>query len=203
MYKDGKKKCQLKIYVESEALKKETQIIDEKNIKRELMKFSKETLIKLLDAACKDAWTCQNYWMVFTEKKFGTEVAVDADAEVFSKVVKAQFYRVKRALNLSDNIQSLVEAIKFMPVQWPSAGFKYEFVEVSEKKLVMRIIECPMGRERRKVGLPYLPCKRAGMACYESLAKAVNPKIKVNCLRCPPDPVPENVMCEWEFLLED
>lgn len=175
--------------------------IDQENIRKELMRLPKETLVDLVDAACKDAWTCQNYWMVFTERRFGTQVAVDGDAEVFSNVVKAQYYRVRKIFKLGDDIRSLAKAIKFIPVQWPSAGFEYKFLKLSNKGFEMLITQCPMGSERRKSGLPYLPCKKAGIAIYESLTKLANPKMSVKCIFCPPDETPEGVMCKWEFRL--
>ena len=48
-----------------------------------------------------------------------------------------------------------------------------------------------------------IPCKHGAVNLYAALAKAINPAIEATCLHAHPDPRIENVMCRWEFILND
>jgi hypothetical protein len=77
-----------------------------------------------------------------------------------------------------------------------------EFSEVTDKGFILQIPKC--GQDRRKAeGRPELPCKKAGIACFENQASVINPKFKMTCVYCPPDKHPKDYWCKWRFDLED
>lgn len=172
-------------------------------LKQELMTLPKETLAEMVNLWVKTYWTLQNYWMVFTEQEFGFANAAKMDALVWSKVAPAQAHRVKKVLDLGDDMQALGALLKFTAPQWASAGFDWEFSAVSEKRLRIVIHQCPMGTFRKAQGLEFLPCKNLAPPLYIGLAKIINEKIEAKCLHAHPDPPKSDVMCEWEFVLHD
>jgi hypothetical protein len=172
-------------------------------LKQELMQLPKETLTEMVNVWLKTYWTLQNYWMVYTEQLFGFENAAKMDEMVWGKLAPAQAHRVKKLLNLADDMQSLAVLLKYTAPQWVSAGFDWEFSEVSERRLRMVIHQCPMGKYRKGLNLELLPCKSLSPPLYIGLAKIINEKIETRCLHAHPDPPIENVMCEWEFVLND
>jgi hypothetical protein len=172
-------------------------------LKQELMTLPKETLAEMVNVWLKTYWTLQNYWMVFTEQEFGFQNAAKMDALVWSKVAPAQARRTKEVLSLGDDMQALAALLKFTAPQWVSAGFEWEFTEVSEKRLRMVIHKCPMGTFRNSQGAELLPCKNLAPPLYIGLARMINENIEARCLHAHPDPPQEDVMCEWEFSLKD
>jgi hypothetical protein len=100
-------------------------------------------------------------------------------------------------------MQALAALLKFTAPQWVSAGFEWEFTDVSDTRLQMVIRKCPMGTFRKGQNLELLPCKVLSPPLYVGLAKIINEKIEARCLHAHPDPPQENVMCEWEFVFAD
>jgi hypothetical protein len=169
----------------------------------ELMELPKEKLVEMVDMWVKNYWTNQNYWIVFTERDYGEEAAARLDGEIWEKTARAQAHRLKKVLDLGDDLQSLAAVLKLSAAQWVNAGFTWEFLEVSEKRLVFRVNECPMGTYRKKNNLPLFPCKYGSPPLYKAMARVINESIRVKCLHAHPDEPRENVMCEWEFVLPE
>jgi hypothetical protein len=173
------------------------------SLKQELMTLPKETLAEMVNLWLKTYWTLQNYWMVYTEKLFGFENAAKMDEMVWSKLAPIQAHRTLKLLNLGSDMQSLAALLKFTAPQWVSAGFEWEFTDVSDRRLVMVVHACPMGTYRKSQNLELLPCKNLSPPLYIGLAKTINEKVDVTCVHAHPDPPRENVMCMWEFVLGD
>ncbi len=170
-------------------------------LKQELLSLPKETLVELVNVWVKNYWTNQNYWMVLVEKVVGFDEVARIDGEVWENTAKAQAHRLKKALGLGDDIDALAAVLKFSAAQWAPAGFDWEFVDITENSIFMRVRKCPMGTYRGEQGLPLIPCKFGALPLYVALAKAVNENFQVTCTHAHPDPPEENVMCEWEFIL--
>lgn len=171
-------------------------------LKQEIMSLPKETLADLVDMWMRNYWTCQSNWMVAVEKYFGFENAGKLDAEVFEAAARVQAYRLKKILNLGDDVQALAAVIKWTALQWVGAGFEWDVVEISDRTLVVKVTKCPMGTYRTKENLPLLPCKSVSPPLYLAAARVINEKFSLNCRQAPPDPREPGVMCEWEFVLE-
>jgi len=170
------------------------------NRRKELMKLPKERLVDFIEMASRNFWTLQNNWMINVESRFGREVAVELDALCYGRAAEVQVYRLKNFLNLGDDMPSLARAIL---LSISSFYVDIEFPEISERKVVRRVAVCPMQLERRRKGLPELPCKPALVSAYTKVAAAVNPKIKITHVLCPPDPHPEDLWCDVVFELKD
>jgi hypothetical protein len=52
---------------------------------------------------------------------------------------------------------------------------------------------------RRRKGLEDYPCKSAGVVEYSSFAQAIDPRIRTECMACPPDDIPDGLFCAWKF----
>ncbi len=173
------------------------------SLKGELMELPKETLVEMVNMWVKNYWTNQNYWMINVERDFGFDDTARLDGEVWESAAKAQSHRLKKLLNLGDDIQSLAVVLKYCAAQWAPSGFTWEFLEVTDSKMVMQVNKCPMGTYRDAQNLPLIPCKLGAVNLYAALAKAINPTFKTTCLHAHPDPRIENVMCRWEFILDE
>ena len=77
----------------------------------ELMKLSKERLVDFIEMASSNFWTLQNNWMINVEGKFGRDVAVELDGMCYGRAAEVQIFRIKKFLNLGDDMPSLARAI--------------------------------------------------------------------------------------------
>jgi len=164
--------------------------------KKELAKLAKDKIIDYCEMMANNWWNLQNNWMLNISKDYGSEIAAKYDALVFGRQAEVQAWRIKKFLKLGDDMNSFIKAVGLSTLL---ANVDYDISEVNDKHCRIRVTSCSMQLARRKVGLPELPCKIAGIAANSKFALAMNPKIKTTCVICPPDEHPENRWCEWEF----
>jgi len=182
--------------------KTKTGAVDWDILKADLEALPKETLIEMISMWIQNYWTCQSYWVTFVENEHGVDNAIKIDGEVFKRSVKVQGKRLKELLNLGDDMYALAYVLKHTAPQWTPAGFRWEFEEITDERIKMRVRQCPMGDYRKSKGLELFPCKDLSTPLYDNLAKSVNPKINAVCKHAHPDAPKEDVMCEWEFTYE-
>jgi hypothetical protein len=79
-----------------------------------------------------------------------------------------------------------------------------QHLEWSEDRKSLRFVMdiCRVQETRRRKGMADFPCKSVGIYEFTAFAKAVDPRIKTQCLYCPPE-APEGLYCGWEFTLDD
>jgi len=72
-------------------------------------------------------------------------------------------------------------------------------VEETEDSFVFQMNECRVQAARKRKGLEDYPCKSAGLVEYAYFARTIDPRIKTECIGCPPDDHPEEWFCAWRF----
>ncbi|MDX9872177.1 MAG: DUF6125 family protein [Clostridia bacterium] len=76
-------------------------------------------------------------------------------------------------------------------------------MEESPESIVLYMHDCRVQSARKRKGLDDYPCKSAGLVEYANFAKAIDPRIKTQCLGCPPDAHPGEWYCAWRFSIEN
>jgi hypothetical protein len=104
---------------------------------------------------------------------------------------------VKRFNIHEKGIKGLVSAFQFFP--W-TILVGYHITETGDNEAFVTVPECPAQVARVKLGLPEFHCRDMHRADFESFSHAIDPRIKVECLFCPPDHPPE-LFCKWRFSL--
>ena len=72
-------------------------------------------------------------------------------------------------------------------------------VEETEDSFVFQMNECRVQAARKRKGLEDYPCKSAGLVEYAYFARTIDPRIKTECIGCPPDEHPEEWFCAWRL----
>lgn len=165
-----------------------------------IKELGKDQIIDYCEMMVKNWWNLQNNWMLNISKDYGSEIAAKYDAAVFGRQAEVQAYRLKKMFNLSDDMPSFIKA---MCLSTLFANVDYEITEITDKHCRLSVTSCSMQLNRRKVGLPELPCKIAGIEANGRFARAMNPKFKMVCALCPPDKHTDDLWCEWIFDLSD
>jgi hypothetical protein len=81
--------------------------------------------------------------------------------------------------------------------------FDFTYHRIAPDTIEFSYTHCHPQQTRIKQGLEAFPCRQVGIAIQEKLAEVVDPRIKVKCLWCPPDPRRDEAWCRWEFKLSD
>ena len=152
----------------------------------------------LVELCSKSLYTLDGLWFSLLEKKHGLDVALDIEEAVWRRFCPTHLRRVLKTFPIkTDNpIQAVINLLQVDPIQ---LIYKREIVELTDSKTVFRITDCPPQKARVRDGKGEFPCKKVGMIMFQAYAEAIDPRIKLTCLVCPPDAHPLQYWCEWQF----
>ncbi|MHC1585551.1 MAG: DUF6125 family protein [Candidatus Syntropharchaeia archaeon] len=165
----------------------------------ELSELPKETLVDIIEMFSKLFLAIDGLWFSEVEKRYGTDVAIEIDTDVWERYGKIEAERIKKTLGIEGKgIQALSKALNFMA--WLPA-MEY-MIETEDNRVVITITDCRPQKARIRDGRGEFACKPVGEALFINFARAIDPRIKMRCVVCPPDEHPEDVWCKWEFTLD-
>jgi hypothetical protein len=165
-----------------------------------LYELGKEELINIIIDDAKNWLAHDGLWFQAIERRYGMDVAVDADIEAwrYFTVIEAKRIMTRLDMQPGGGIPALVECLKH---RFYARLNLQDCIEQTENRVVFRMLDCRVQLARKCKGLPDHPCKSVGIVEYGEFAKAVDPRIETRCIACPPDPHPEEFWCAWEFTL--
>lgn len=128
----------------------------------------------------KNFFTMDGVWMLETEKEIGWERALKIDKNVWIRLMKIIFRRIKNYLKIdTNNLADLIEIITF---RWSIEGWEYLVNEISDSEVIIEIKKCPykaiMDRNPDRQDKIPLICKNMCTPFYTAAFKKFNPKIK-------------------------
>ncbi len=167
-----------------------------------LEQLSREELIKIIIDDAKNWLAHDGVWFQAVEKRYGMDaaVAVDTEAWRYFTVIEAKRIMERLGLKPGGGIPALVECLKH---RFYARLNLQDVFELSDTRIVFRMLDCRVQSARKRKGLADHPCKSVGIVEYSEFAKAIDSRITTNCLACPPDPHPEEFWCAWEFTLHE
>jgi len=169
---------------------------------RLLYKLSREELVRIIVDDAKNWLAHDGLWFQEIEKRYGLDVAVDADTEAWRRFTVIEARRIMARIGIAPGggIPALVECLKH---RFYARLNLQEAIDITENRAVFRMLDCRVQSARKRKGMAEHPCKSVGIVEYGEFAKTVDPRIVTRCIACPPDPVPEEYWCAWEFTLQD
>jgi len=165
--------------------------------------LSSMPLEKLLDfffLQIRNLWRVDGLYFLGVENKSGTEMATEIDVEVWEAMSVIEAKSLKKMLQIEENpdIATIMDCLR--KSSW-ALDQPFKIVETDSIRGILRIEKCRTQEARLNKGLCEFPCKNVRFTYLRNFAKALNPKVEVNCIVCPPDEHPKEYWCEWEFRL--
>ncbi len=153
---------------------------------------------KLVELCSRTSYSLDGLWFSLVEEKFGLDAALEIDVEVWRRLCLIQARRIPKYFPIDEgsSIRNLIRIIELDPLL---AVYESKVMELTDNQAVLRIIDCPPQKARIRDGRGEFPCKPVGIAFLTDYAAGVDPKVKITCLTCPPDPHPSHFWCEWQF----
>jgi hypothetical protein len=136
-------------------------------------------LLNLLFLQVRNLWRVDGLYFLGIERKFGTEAAAEIDAGVWEAMAAIEAKSLQKMLQTSEN---------------PTIP---EIMDLLRKSSWAK--RCRTQETRLSKGLTEFPCKNVRHGYLKNFAKTLNPKVRVNCLICPPGKHPKDSWCKWEF----
>ncbi len=138
-------------------------------------------------------------WFQAVEKQFGIDKAIELDREAWEKftVIEAKRIMARHQIPENGGLERLKKAL----------GLRlYAFINVQEirnetdNSFEFYMVDCRVQSARRRKQMPLFPCKSVGIVEYSGFAKTIDPKIKTECIACPPDEAAgEEFYCGWRY----
>jgi hypothetical protein len=170
------------------------------NRRRELAEMSKEMLIDMIEDAAKNWLAHDGLWFLAVEAEHGMETAIRHDTTAWEKftVIEARRIMKRHGIAPGSGLEGLKEALKYRLYAHLNIQ---EIVEETEHSFIFRMNDCRVQSARKRENRPDFPCKSVGRVEYARFAETVDPRIKTECICCPPDKHPDSYYCAWKFSL--
>lgn len=137
-------------------------------------------------------------WFQAVEKHHGMESAIELDTEAWERFTKIEAKRIMARHNIEENggLEALKKALRY---RLYSVLNEQTVTEETENSFVFKMADCRVQSARKRKNLPPFPCKSVGIVEYREFARTIDPRIKTECLACPPDPEERDYYCGWKF----
>ncbi|MFC1824712.1 DUF6125 family protein [Thermodesulfobacteriota bacterium] len=171
----------------------------EGDIPSPLLRLSREDLISFKDSFAKNWLTNDGVWfqaVEFSRNMFDAKRCNDSCWAQFSPF---EAWSIRRFLNLPPNpgLEGLKRALNFRIY----ASINKQSVMDEPNALVLQMNECRVQTTRKRKGLEDYACKSVGLIEYPAFAESIDPRIKTECVGCPPDEHPAEWYCSWRFTI--
>jgi hypothetical protein len=165
-----------------------------------LLQMPREQLMSLLDTVAVNWLANDGVWFQSVEFSQGMNDAKRCNDSCWARFSPYEAHAIRRFLHLSENpgLVGLKQALNF---RLYARINRQSFIENGDKELIFQMNHCRVQFARKRKGLDDYPCKSGGLVEYTYFARTIDPRIRTECIGCPPDPHPEEWFCSWRFTL--
>jgi hypothetical protein len=166
-----------------------------------LLDMDDAKLADLKDRLAKNWLVGDGIWFQAVEFSEGMNEAKRCNDSCWAQFSPVEAATIKQFLGLGDNpgLEGLKRALGFRIYE--SINIQ-SIVEESENSFVFQMNKCRVQDARKRKGLDDYPCKSAGLVEYTYFARAIDSRIKTECIGCPPDAHPDDWFCAWRFYID-
>ncbi|NLC69770.1 MAG: cytosolic protein [Desulfuromonadaceae bacterium] len=173
-----------------------------KGLPEPLLDMPKEKLLSLIEAVSANWLATDGVWFQAVEFTHGMNDAKRCNDSCWGHFSPFEAWSIKRFLGLPANagLEGLKTALNF---RLYANLNKQSFEDDSPHSFIFHMNQCRVQAARQRKGLDDYPCKSGGLVEYTYFARAIDARIRTECLACPPDPHPEEWVCAWRFSLTE
>lgn len=163
-----------------------------------MLNMSKEKLTELIEAVAINWLAEDGIWFQSVESKHGMLDAKRCNDSCWAWFSPFEAWSIKRILNLSE--QPGIEGLKAaLQLRLYAKINVQSFIDESPNSIIFQMNNCRVQAARENKGMDDYPCKSAGMVEYTNFARAIDSRVKTECIGCPPDDHPKEWFCAWRF----
>jgi len=164
--------------------------------------LSADQLRGLLEDFARNWLAHDGVWFQAVEQAHGMAAALEADQEAWARFAPLEARRILRRFDIPEGggLDSLAQALSRRMYALIN---RFVLHRMDAHTLHLSMISCRVQEARRRKELAPFPCKEVGLVEFSAFAGAVDPRIQVRCITCPPDPHEEDTWCAWEFTVPE
>ena len=165
-----------------------------------LINMPKESLLELLNTVGVNWLANDGVWFQAVEFESGMNDAKRCNDSCWAHFSPFEAWSIKKFLELPDNpgLEGLKKALGFRLYARINTQ---SFIDEGADSFIFQMNECRVQYARKRKGLDDYPCKSVGLVEYPYFARSIDPRIKTECIGCPPDEHPDEWYCAWRFTL--
>jgi hypothetical protein len=173
----------------------------DEGIPKPLLDMEEEQFLQLKEALAVNWLANDGVWFQTVEFSRGMNDAKRCNDSCWGQFSPFEAWSIKRILKLPENpgLDGLKKALSY---RLYAAINQQSIVEECENSFVFRMNACRVQNARKRKNLDDYPCKSGGLVEYRTFAESIDPRIKTECICCPPDEHPEAYFCAWKFFID-
>ena len=164
-----------------------------------IQQLDRKTLEAMLEDFAKNWLAHDGLWFQAVEKQFGMDKAIELDTEAWRSftVIEAKRIMALHGIEQGSGLDGLKKALRF---RLYAVLNTQEVRNETDNSFEFYMVDCRVQSARRRKNLPLFPCKSVGIVEYSEFARTIDPRIKTECLACPPDEkAGKDFFCGWRF----
>lgn len=165
----------------------------------QLKNCSREELESMLVDFAKNWLAHDGLWFQAVEKQLDMDTAIKLDAQAWEQFTKIEAQRImkRHSIEKDSGLKGLKKALGFRMYAFLN---KQQIVNESDSSFDFLMIDCRVQSARARKGMDLFPCKSVGLVEYVGFAKTIDPRIRTECMACPPDEYAgDEYYCGWRF----
>jgi len=170
-------------------------------VPKALEEMDREKQLALIYKLSKN-WLAQDgFWFQEVEFTEGMNDAKRCNDSTWTRFSPFEAHSIKTMLGLGEHpgLEGLELALNYRVY----GRLNNQVSHFEDGALIFEMVKCKVQDKRVKKGLADYPCKSAGLVEYSTFAKAIDSRIKTECICCPPDELPEGCFCKWKFTINE
>lgn len=175
--------------------------VDEDGVPAKLKTMPRTEMVALIQALAANWLANDGVWFQEVENSRDMATAKLCNDACWARLSPYEAAQIKRLAGLPDRagLAGLKTALGFRIYAQLN---RQTVIDRPDGSLEFQINTCRVQAARKKKNLPDYPCSSAGVAEFTTFAQAMDPRIRVECIGCPPGPHPEEWFCAWRFYLD-
>lgn len=172
------------------------------NIPQPLLEMDAEKQQELLVRVAKNWLVNDGVWFQTVEFSEGMNDAKRCNDSCWAQFSPVEAASIKNMLGLgkAPGLDGLKRALAF---RLYGTINEQSIRDEEDNSFVFQMDKCRVQAARNRKGLADYPCKSAGVVEYTYFARAIDKRIRTECIGCPPDEHPDEWYCAWKFILEE
>jgi len=167
-----------------------------------LKDIDRETLVGMLTDFAKNWLAHDGLWFQAVERNSDMDTAIKLDREAWDTFTKIEARRIMQRHGIPEG--GGLEALKKALAYRLYAVLNVQVItDETPTSFIFKMEDCRVQSARKRKNMPPFPCKSVGIVEYTEFARTIDPRIKTECLACPPDEMERDYYCGWKFTLEE